>query len=480
MKKRRLCPVTGLLLAATCAALESLALPMPALWYNAETGITADDDGNVTKWANEGSLGSVGDVAPAATATSVKFNRASTLSGYCAVAFGTNSKFKNYLVTASAFGLGLTKANGVTWFYVCDFLDNSYLERTTLFGADISTASTHPFSALYNTDSGVEGLQAKLGKNLVSPADVDSAHKPGRRLLAATGGGSSCRVFVCSLPDTMGAWTQELSSIPAAKFMLGADGHTGFYDFKGHMGEFRLYPTQLTAAERFAVEGELAARHHFDLTPEAETTITAALLKKHSVDPNAIGDQPTGGKAVSPVPVSAASGALTVSLTSTPAATDTALVYFAHDGETGVRRTWCVAGTTAARAIPLKLAFDAAEYPTLDCACLRRRSDGDSAWTAVVGATFAKTPTALEFVLPAGWQNGQYCLVPGSVLAPETLLDTTVNDADTWNTTGYGNALPVTEYAETVAVESTVRLVYPSAVLQVFDSFRTGSFFTVE
>ena len=480
MMKRKYGPIVGLLVVATCATLESLALPTPALWYTAEKGVTTDANGNVTKWANQGSLGTVGDVFPATTATSITLNKSATLAGYQAVHLDVIGKCVNYLTTQNPISIAISQSSGATWFLVCDFLGAAYSGRVSLFGFDNAvTASANNLCALYLADANVNGLRAFFGGSNYVTMDVDPSHNPGRRLLTAVGFPSFVNGFVSGGLSATGSWSKDFS-IPESKFMLGSYGLSGYSDFRGHLGEFRLYPTALTAAERFAVEGELAARHHFDLTPETETTIPAALLKKHATDPNAIGNQPNGGKAVSPVPVSAASGALTVTLTSAPAATDTALVYFAHDGETGVRRTWCVAGTTAARAIPLKLSFDATEYPTLDCACLRRRSDGDSAWTAVVGATFAKTPTALEFVLPAGWQNGQYCLVPGSVLAPETLLDTTVNDADTWNTTGYGNALPVTEYAETASVESTVRLVYPSAVLQVFDSFRTGSFFTVE
>ena len=98
--------------AAVLSAAMSSALPQPAVWFKADTGVTVED-GKVTKWANQGSLGAVGDLTATGPSISVAENET----------FGTVLRFDgtDHLASAGTTDLGVTAANGLTYFVVCEF-----------------------------------------------------------------------------------------------------------------------------------------------------------------------------------------------------------------------------------------------------------------------------------------------------------------------------------------------------------------------
>ena len=183
--------------------------------------------------------------------------------------------------------------------------------------------------------------------------------------------------------------------------------------YHGDFAEFRLYNKALTAAERFQVECELAAKYNLDINPVQVKSATNADLISRTVfagcatEPCAFGDAPKGGKTVSEIAASGTSGQLTVSLGTAPTAEENSLVYLANNGATGPDAVWCVAAAPGARAKPLNLSFDSAISPDHKNLVLYGNSDGR--WSRI---PVEVTQSADKFVctLPAGWTSEKLSL----------------------------------------------------------------------
>ena len=397
------------LAAALAVGLVHAEVPVPAVWFKADMGVTADPSGNVTKWANQGSLGADLDLTPAAK------TGASTTALTVAedATFGTVVHFDgtDFLTAAVESAYGLTTAGGVTLVALINAPAADHYTRPypSIFSHRCSDGRT-PFNLYYNTN-----LQSKKGEFLACPFGGELEFGKGalgRGLVSVTADAVSHGYLNGGYANDIKAKGSGMGAVEEGVFRLGyVDGGKGTYN--GDFAEFRLYDRALTAAERFQVECELAAKYNLDINPVQVSTATDADLIPKTVfagcatEPCAFGDAPKGGLAVATIETTGTSGQLTVSLGSAPTAEENSLVYLANNGATGLDTVWCVAAAPGARAKPLNLSFDSAVSPDEKHLVLYGNSNGR--WARI---PVEVTQSADKFVctLPAGWTSEKLSL----------------------------------------------------------------------
>lgn len=404
----------------------SAAAPVPALWYRADDGsVLVDADKYVTKWENQGTLGAAGDLTPnsGTPSNALELHENLSLADGKGVVFNAHNGNADYLRTADKINLGITLEDGATYFFVADWGTWAYGSYQSLFGLDINSGATRCGAFYYAHGDLGYPLRSYFysTSNPVDFAHTGSSKLPGKRLLSCTA--CAGRHYGFSGGLLQGAANLVPSTNPnlAGYFELGWMGVANFQCLTTRVGEFRLYNQALTAAERFAVEGELAARHGCALNPEESTEIAAATVKDCSLDPCAIGDAPDAGKAVDEIPTAATSDALTVAFGTVPAADTNSLAYVGHDNGAGVERVWCLVGTEAARAIPVTLTFAAEIAGDIEDPRLFRFNESKGQWEFVTDAVLTATEETLSFALPAGWANARYRLLGSGTLVEPAL-----------------------------------------------------------
>ena len=385
------------LAAALAVGLVHAEVPVPAVWFKADTGVTADPSGNVTKWANQGSLGADLDLTPGSGAGSAALALVDDASFGKAVRFsGTD-----YLASSAQTTYGLMTAGGVTFIAVInsDPANHSTRPNPAIFAHQIE-GGTWPLRLYYNTSAqskvgefvgGFFGGELEFGKGAL-----------GKGIVSATAESYSHGYLNGGSANDVKAQGTGMGTVVAGAFNLGFGGNSVY---KGDFAEFRLYDHALTAAERFQAEGEMAAKYGFALRPsnaaDATDAIAAGVLAGCSVGACAFGDAPNGGHEVEGVPTWGRSGGLTTTFGGTPATDVSTLVYLANNGASGADRVWCVAGAAGARAVPLTLRFEGVDAGLN----LYRSTDGSGTWTKVAASTDGG---AIVCSLPAGWENARY------------------------------------------------------------------------
>lgn len=399
-----------------------LGMPEPAAWYRVDQGLTTVENGKVVKWANAGSLGATLDLAPAVEGGDDIILSPDAFGKMPAVRFPGS----NYLGTAAGvstdFGITAQSSGNAVFLVAWSVASNANSggSRRGFYGLyDTEGTASRRFCAFYaangaNTvlrthDYGASGANSYVD---TSPNAVGSGTVFLSRTLFLDGSARKVSVFLSGRMDKE-AVAGPSAYVPwASEFRLGHNGLSwgpGEY-FDGYIAEFRIYNTALTAAERYQVECELAAKYSLELKPDADTTLAAGAILACTNAATVLGTQPHGGAAAAAIATEGTSGNLTVAFGTAPASGVNTLLYVANNGEVGEECVYGLAGAAAARAVPLTLTFADA----FGRRNLFHRDDTTGEWRAldvepcVEGASCA-------FTLPAGWENGQYALARPTV-----------------------------------------------------------------
>ena len=378
-----------------CASVVASAMPEPTVWFRAADAVT-NEEGVVTEVPNRGSTSaSFPRIVPSAETCVVKVDAsAEYFGGQPTLLFDGTGYLKSEATTSLGFPTGSAPA-GMTWF--CVYRMDSTVKNYSLFGLHTPKASSMRFCSFLTQDGNKWVIRSPFCKY---DSNFDMTYQSGCQLasmMAVKDSTYDGHAFMASknLANSTTYWASG-SRVWSDTFMLGNSG-CNWSDAKllGRIAEIRIYNDSMTSADRFCIEGELAARYAMALTPDANTTIDTGTLAGHFNDPCAFGVAPKGKPVASPV-TSGTSGDLELSFADALAETENALVYAGHDAaENG--RSWCVAGTTDARQHPLVLTKEAGA----DIRFLYYRADSDSPWTELpVGAVHVGT--AVTFTLQAG------------------------------------------------------------------------------
>ena len=410
-KETEFCLSVAIALAAALATRIAMAVD-PAIWYRADMGVTTNAQGKVTAWANQGTYGSGANLANTnAAAPGVAFVTSdSTMGGAPALELDGH----DILMTHDAVSLGRLSEGGM-WFVVF---------KSDVTGSDASNLSVFGHGTSNDDRFGVfRASTEKWRMYFYAGYYVDAWNVDTDPCLLSCGTfkptvGNDSFIMRCWRRGEINAGDRVSWSARDAdgKILVGGfnSAITFTQPFVGRIAEVRYYDTSLTAAERFCVECEMAARYAIPLANSGTFSFSANLLNGCTFDSAAFGSAYKWGKAVAQAATGAVSGALTVTFAETPSA-DTNLVYVAHDGGAGLARTWCVAGVDNARSTPLVLTFSGVEY-TSDSDIALYRADG-LVWTKL-GAVKTASAESLSFELPAGWISGRYrAATPDAVVA---------------------------------------------------------------
>ena len=391
------------LAAAVCIAMMAHGVE-PDVWYRADMGVTTNAQGKVTAWANQGTIGSVADLANTNTAAPGATFVADAMGGAPALSFDGHE----VLVASSEHSFGRITEGGA-WFVV--FKCNKTGRSANNMGPFGHGLDGNRFGFFQNSSQVFVSYFYGTGNQSVSTWTFDTnpcimscgtyKYDPNRSDLGIMSWmrGQTNTTFY--------GWSARNSG---GRFVVGVFNPEIVWTvpFEGLIAEARVYMTPLTAAERFKIECEMAARYSIPLASTGEFSISADALGGCTGDPVAIGDAYNWGK-VATATTSATSGALTVALAEAPAADVNSLMYAAHDGASGRARAWCVVGAAGARALPLELTFSGAEYASADVSLYRK---DDLKWVEV-SAERTVQGGAVSFSLPAGWKSGRYRVCTG-------------------------------------------------------------------
>lgn len=383
-------------------------MPLPALKYAAEDAVT-DGSGTVTSWPNAGTALSA-DLTAKGTGLTVGTGCFGAAPVVRFPGGKTNDGVFAYLQTAEASTFGLDNVRGATIFEVYTLSADLQKSKWGSWGFELEggvrcwedTANNGIHRWMWFSP-GVPVLNSKIAVRSNAPLMITCS--------AARGGSSRMAMFDAGKYSGSG---NHAGSVSAGKFALGSCCHAagGGNLFGGDIAEFRLYNCELTAAEQFQVECELAEKYSMSVDPDGESPIASQLLKGHLQNPVVLGTMPAevqgAGAAEGVVLKEGTSGDLTVGFAADPAAGAVTLAYVAGNGASAVsERTWAIAGAAGARAVPLSLTFTGADYVGSVPKSLFYRADAQSQWRRVLVAAEV-TETSVSFVLPAGWENAQY------------------------------------------------------------------------
>jgi len=402
-------------------------LPLPVLKYAAADAVT-DASGNVTSWPNVGTAASA-DLTAKGTGLTVGTGRFGSAPVVHFPGGDTNKGVYAYLQTATASTYGLDDVKGATIFEVYTLTNDMQYGS---WGIELAggvrcwedTANNNVHRWMWFSPG--TPLNSKITRRFNSPLMITCTAGRGNSIRMAMFDGGKYSMS-----------GNHAGSVSAGKFALGSCCHAagGGYLFGGDIAEFRLYDRELSAAEQFQVECELAEKYSMSIDPDGESSIAPQLLKSHVKNPVVLGTFPAvlGGGEQGVVLNADSSGDLTVGFVAAPAAAVNSLLYVAGNGAaTASGRTWAFAGAAGARAVPLTLTFTGADYVGLATKELYCRASAQHQWRRVrVPAEI--TETAVSFTLPAGWDNAQYGVFASVPRETPTLwfrAEDAVTDAD--------------------------------------------------
>lgn len=386
--------------------------PRPVVRFAADEGVTTDPlSGDVTGWANSGTLGSAVDLA--AVGTGIKIRRAA-FGEAPAVRLPGSTDMNGYLEASAEHALGLTRAAGATVFLVYRPLNvwAPWGLRTSTQDRCFSDMANGSFRFFWFFQTGATMM-----------GDVAFDEPKLRTMTVAGGDELLARVFS---GGTLRSMSRNVGTPKPGVLTIGHPGHSsgGTYTMEGEIAELRIYNEELSAAERFRTDCELAAKYALAVDPDGLSPCPGALLGGFMHDAAVLGTLTAGAQYG--VGTEATSAGLSIAFARSPAADSEHAVYVAHDGSADeTTRAWVVAGAAGARAMPLTLAFSGAAYAGRDR--LYYRADADHAWDALTLPSMVVDGT-VAFTLPEGWSNGQYCLRPAK---PVPALWFTADDAVT-------------------------------------------------
>lgn len=387
---------------ATCAMGLLAADDQPYLaenltvWLRADKGLTTNDVGGVTAWANQGTKGAAVDVAPHAdnSAGHVAYEAAG-IGGKPSLAFDGEV----YLKTAAAADLGVTAAGGGAWFVVFK-TPCTRAERTNMgimgcvpgqrFGAFFLNDGTEKYRSFFYADIG----DVAVSSNTTQIASAMCWKE-----------GNTAREYPMNL-WTLGSVVSVNPAPGSAVFMVGNMIPSWMQTFKGEIAEIRIYNRALTGRERTRIQLELSARYGVQWQGHGNIGNSALQFYANAVLLDGLSDDGVPEEVIS----SAEAGGLSISL-DTPSAMNAANAYFTHNNDEGLARSWYLSAWTRTRTgSGLTMAFDIpASFARMGLKLLYRQ-EGVLSWSTI-NVTGSYEDGRLVFRLPPeAWVNGWYRL----------------------------------------------------------------------
>jgi len=392
MKAKNLMFVFGVMAALFACAEEPYLSENLSVWFRADLGVATNAVGGVTSWANQGTLGSVANVTPAAdnSAAHVAYE-ATGIGGKPSILFDGAVN----LETASAIDTGVT-ADGGAWFVVFK-TPCTMVERTNmgLFGGDPGSGR---FGIFFPNNVG-EIIQdyffsgGDIKCNVYSnQTQIISMH--GWKKDSNQKGAVSSR------------WTINTSnySFTPAEFVLRIGKTLSWTPvFKGEIAEIRIYNRALTRKERCRIEFELCSRYGESWEGHGNIDSTALSWYEESAQVGRVTstDEPDE-ELVSTV--SSAGATLEIL---TPSAAEGAEGYFSSNGGGAVSRAWYVSAWSAIRGSSIKLTFDRSKVRIGANPSLYTKSSYGAPWNKL-NIEPVETEDSVSFTVPANWENGFY------------------------------------------------------------------------
>lgn len=369
-----------------------------AVWYRADLGVTLNAAGGVTRWANQGTVGSSADLEPSADNSAAHVSYSVTgMNGKPAISFDRTM----YLKTASATDCGITSANGA-WFVVFKTPLAAGAERNNMgiFG------NATRFGAFFASSGQICNTYFATGGNTVGGLSATADAVQIATAMCWTEGGSAKAYAMMNLSPskvTTNAVTPGSTVLNVGNMM---PSWGAVMNFKGEIAELRIYDRALTGRERAQIQFELFSRYgvHFGANGGIDDNALAWCDRSAQ-----FGYNPDEGLPED-VAASCTVDGVTAELTATPAASESSRGYLAHNGGTGLANMWYVANYSAIREkYPLKLTFRRSAARFGKSPSLWHKSSYGGSWTKK-DAEIEETDDAVSFTLPGGWVNGFYAV----------------------------------------------------------------------
>lgn len=394
------------------------------VWFKPDVGLQTDQSGVVTKWVNQGSIGSAADVlAYSGLVMRVEnaLHNASGTTDYPALDFGGNS----FLKTAAKTDVGRSAVNPPSWFVVFKPGDDATAQKDSgLFGFSVHDDKKR-FGAFFPKASGGYALRGFVGGSpyLDGSAAAGSWHVAGmtaywqsrsilRPCLAMDASDSSADI---GNPDYMYC---NASSYFKVGHIMGDKSDNGADDwgkpFSGRIAEIRVYKKTLDPVEMLFVEQELADKYDLALS-NPYLSVAHASGSAYNFGLTAVGY----GCEDFAVPASSspACGGLVVDCPGWTGSTSSSTIWIGHnvqplswttsDGTITLGRSWYVKGGATLQALRLNFALGNATNGGKYVLCYRT-SDTD-AWTRLrYPANVAYGSVSVE--VPAGLLSGYFTL----------------------------------------------------------------------
>lgn len=409
------------------ASLEKL-----AVWYRADVGVTSDGDGNVSRWANCGNLGSALDLVPSEANAGDIVRTEAGFGGKPVLTFGG----LGYLESVATSSLCADASAGGAWFLVYDPVhDASQRVNMTLLGMP------HPNSQLQSSQrSGafivnVNGLGTAVKPYFFAADAANQSINDAPQILADSAWRKGDDY--CSRASLNGVWGAVCSKAFAAwsgQFYVGKTFDVDWTaNFKGRIAEVRFYNRPLTATESMEVLLDLSDR--YGITVAIFGGIDNALSAGHAVDRKVFGAVADQGVSA-PESASATSGGLTVSFVDGLPGSGNTLTSLGHDGAEGRARTWYLSGCADAQALRLDMTVDGPGLTGRERLFIKAVN---GVWKMLDAEPQKNADGTLSFVLPT-WANGLYrvATVPEGAMAVCYRSDTGVT-VENGGVTGWKN-----------------------------------------
>lgn len=408
---------------------ESAKLIPPAsgmtVWFRPDAGLQTDQFGVVTKWANQGSIGSAADVlAYSGSVMRVEnaLHNASGTADYPALDFGGNS----FLKTAAKTDVGRSAVNPPSWFVVFKPGDDATAQKDSgLFGFSVHDDKKR-FGAFFPKASGGYALRGFVGGSPYlehGSAAAGSWHVAGMTAywqsrsillpcLAMDASNSSAAI------GNPGYMYCNVSSYFKVGHIMGGKNDDGADDwgkpFSGQIAEIRVYKKALDPVETLLVEQELADKYGLTLSnPYLSVVHASGLAYNYGLTAVGYGCEDFAVPASS----SPACGGLVVDWPGWTGTTSSSVIWLGHNaqplswttsgGTITLGRSWYVKGGATLPALRLNFALGNATNGGKYVLCYRT-SDTD-AWTRLrYPANVAYGSVSVE--VPAGLSSGYFTL----------------------------------------------------------------------
>ena len=395
MKTKNLMLVFGVMAALSACAEEPYLAENLSVWFRADLGVSTNVAGGVTSWANQGTLGSAANVAPAVdnSAAHVAYE-ADGIGGKPSILFdGTVN-----LETQSAIDTGVT-ADGGAWFVVfktpCTIMDAS--TNMGVFGGDLSGVRFGIFFPAGTTET--------IRDYFFSSGNIDYNVYSNQTQIISMHGWKKNSNQKDAVSSRWNIITSNQSFTPA-EFMLRIGKSLSWTKvFKGEIAEIRIYNRALTRRERCRIEFELCSRYGESWEGHGNIDSIALSWYEESAQVGRVTstDEPDE-ELVSTV----SSGGATLDIL-TPSAAEGAEGYFSNNGGDGVSRAWFVSAWSAIRGSSIKLTFDRSNVRIGANPSLYSKSSYGGTWNKL-NIEPVETEDSVSFTIPSGWANGFYAV----------------------------------------------------------------------